>query len=888
MLDFLDFDISFPKLGSIVLKPDFRTDIDSQDLMIRGGDFYAVWDENKGFWSTSERTAIRLIDKELTKKGDELKEKFPESVIKVHFMKSARSGSLDTWHKYVQKQVRDSYTALDEKIIFSNTNVTKKDYASKALPYPLEKGSIAAYEELVGTLYSPEERTKFEWAIGAIISGDAKHIQKFEVFYGSAGTGKSTVLNIIQWLFDGYTSVFNAKELASANNAFALESFKSNPLVSIQHDGDLSKIEDNTKLNSIVSHERMEVNAKYTKIYTAKFNTFLFMGTNKPVKITEAKSGILRRLIDIQPTGEKVTYSKYKELINQVKFELGAIAYHCLEVYKDLGESYYDTYTPTEMMAATNDFYDFVSYYYKQFKKADKMDLSRGWALYKEYCDFANAYATSFRIFQTEMKNYFKEYDEEERTFKGFRSEKFRVKFKGEKESEKKAEDSWLIFTEQESIFDELFANWPAQYAKEDGTPEKSWKHVTTVLRDLDTSKLHYVNPPGETKLIMADFDVKDGEGKKDPKKNLEAARKWPKTYGELSRSGAGIHLYYFYDGDVSKLSRIFDVDIEIKVFTGNASIRRQLSKCNNLPIATINTGLPLKGEAKMVNWDGIKSEKMLRTMIIRNLHKEYHPDTTSSVDYIKHLLDQMYESGKPYDVSDMQQRVLNFALNSTHQSDRCLNTVSQMKFKSEEPESKDESIDISDEEEKYEDERLVFFDCEVYSNFFCIVWKYAGSPSCVHMVNPAPEDVEKLFHYKLVGFNCRGYDNHILYAASLGYSNEQLYDLSQQMINYHRGFFSQAYDLSYTDVYDFSTEKMGLKKWEIKLDIHHQEMGIPWDQPVPEDMMDKVVEYCENDVRATEAVFNARKDDFTAREIQVDLVKLLHEETKGEELIAA
>lgn len=85
-------------------------------------------------------------------------------------------------------------------------------------------------------------------------------LQKFMVLYGAAGTGKSTVLNIIQQLFDGYYSVFDAKALGSSSNSFALEAFKTNPLVAIQHDGDLSRIEDNTRLNSLVSHELMTVN----------------------------------------------------------------------------------------------------------------------------------------------------------------------------------------------------------------------------------------------------------------------------------------------------------------------------------------------------------------------------------------------------------------------------------------------------------------------------------------------------------------------------------------------------------------------------------------------------------------------------------------------------
>ena len=176
---------------------------------------------------------------------------------------------------------------LDEKLIFSNTKSGKRDYASKVLPYPLEEGSTNAYDQLMSVLYDEKERHKIEWAIGSIVTGESKKLQKFMVLYGAAGTGKSTVLNIIQQLFEGYYSVFDAKALGSSSNAFALEAFKTNPLVAIQHDGDLSRIEDNTRLNSLVSHELMTVNEKFRSTYANRFKAFLFMGTNKPVKITD-------------------------------------------------------------------------------------------------------------------------------------------------------------------------------------------------------------------------------------------------------------------------------------------------------------------------------------------------------------------------------------------------------------------------------------------------------------------------------------------------------------------------------------------------------------------------------------------------------------------------
>ena len=126
--------------------------------------------------------------------------------------------------------MRDSFQTYDDKLIYSITETNKKDYASKKMKYLLEAGDLSAYEKLMSTLYSEEERTKIEWAIGSIVSGESKKLQKFMVLYGAAGTGKSTVLNIIQQLFDGYYSVFDAKALGSSSNSFALEAFKTNPL----------------------------------------------------------------------------------------------------------------------------------------------------------------------------------------------------------------------------------------------------------------------------------------------------------------------------------------------------------------------------------------------------------------------------------------------------------------------------------------------------------------------------------------------------------------------------------------------------------------------------------------------------------------------------------
>ena len=870
-MDFYQIKERTLKKGVIEIYPDFRV-CRSGDLMVRGKSFYAIWDEERQMWSTDEYDVQRLVDKELSDYRNSISDRTVGEVVNVKYMGDFSSNSWIQFRNYVS-HLSDASKQLDENLTFANTEVKKKDYVSKRLPYPLEKGKCDAYDEIIGTLYLPEERAKIEWAVGAIVAGDAKNIQKFLVLYGEAGAGKSTILNIIQKLFAGYYTTFEAKALTSSSNAFSTEVFKSNPLVAIQHDGDLSKIEDNTKMNSIVSHEEMTMNEKYKPSYMSRINCFLFMATNRPVKITDAKSGIIRRLIDVKPSGKRIPPKRYQALMSQIDFELGAIAHHCLDVYREMGKNYYVNYRPLDMILQTDVFFNFVESNYHIFKEQDTVTLSQAYDMYKQYCDEA---LVDFKLakhkFREELKNYFNSFYDMTRVdgklvrsvYAGFLSDKFQVT----SEAPIEHPDS-LSMDYTESIFDEICSDCLAQYASSEETPIKKWEKVKTKLSDIDTNKIHYVKVP--INHIVIDFDLKDSEGNKSAELNIAAASKWPATYAEFSKGGSGVHLHYIYDGDPTKLNRVYSEGIEIKVFNGNSSLRRRLSKCNNIPIATINSGLPLKGE-KMINFDAVKSERSLRELIKRNLNKEIHPGTKPSIDFIYKILEDAYESGLAYDVTDMRPKILAFANNSTHQADYCIKLVGQMKFKSEESSLPKES----------KSDTLVFFDVEVFPNLFLVNWKYAGEENkCIRMINPTPQDIEKLLNMKLVGFNCRRYDNHILYARYIGYSNMELFNLSQRIINESRNcLFGEAYNISYTDVYDFSSVKQSLKKFEIELGIHHQELGLPWDQPVPEEKWVEVAEYCDNDVIATEAVFNARKADWIARQILADLSGLTVNDT--------
>lgn len=867
MLDFVKISTVVDKKGHIKIYPTFQV-TKTRDLMVRGGVFYAVWDEAIGLWSTDEYRCFDLIDQETANAYDEWLRNNPsnDETAEALYLQNFDSGLSEKWYRYIRKGLRDNYVPLDENIIFQNEETTRESYASKKLPYAISDGSCAAWDELVNTLYDSDEKRKIEWVIGSIATGASKTLQKFIVFYGSGGTGKSTILKIIDKMFAGYAISFDAKALGTINNTFSLEPFKSNPLVAIDHDSKLDKIEDNTKINSLVSHERMVVNEKHKNLYEQAFSCMLLIGTNNPVKITDAKSGIIRRLIDVSPTGKLVPKRRYLKLLSDIDFELGAIVNRCINIFKD-DPSYYDDYIAINMIESTNHMYNFVLDNFNELNTDDYISLSAAFDLYKRYCeDSGILYPMGKMAFKSELKNYYENFEVRSakgyNLYSGFITDKFMLKNEVKEEPEEK---SWLELSDNYiSAFNELYSDCPAQYATDD-KPRNKWAKVTTVLKDIkQQNRTHFVKLP--INHIFIDFDLKDENGNKSLEKNIEAANRFPPTYAETSKGGCGLHLHYIYTGDVDQLETLYSKNIEIKTCKGNAAVRRRLTLCNDLPISTISSGLPLKERKKMINEKTVKDERELKAKIAGNLLKKYCGATKPSVDFIKTLLDEAYEAGIPYDVTDMRPDIMQFALSSTNNSEYCAKVVAKMKFKSEQ---EPDNIPFP------EDAPIIFFDVEVFPNLFVICYKKLGSKNTMRLINPSPSEVRALLSNRLVGFNCRRYDNHIIFAASEGYTPKELFEVSQRIINKSaNAFFGQAWNLSYTDVYDFASaaHKQSLKKWEIELGIHHQELGLKWDEEVPEDLWETVAEYCVNDVVATEAVWNHLQPDFMARQILADL----------------
>ena len=903
-MDFLFFKENWKGKNNniLYLEPSYEF-VDSKDIIIKGSKVYAMYDEEKKVWKKEKTDFAKLMDRDLKKeyarRAEQSKNSSRNIILANDFKFDTFSNTSSGFMKSFNQSVKEYEDVnpnvdLDGKIIFKNTDLTREDYSTGRLNYSIEEGSTEAWDALAGTLYNPEEKEKIEWMIGSIISGYSKIMQKFFVFYGAPGTGKSTILHIIEAMFPNYFAPFMASRVVSSSE-FALDSLANNPLIAIQHDGDLSKVIDNSALNSVVSHETMKINEKNKTPYSMTFRCLLLLGTNEPVKLNSMKSGMRRRLIDIQPSGIKIPSNEFHALENKIKkFERGALAYKCLQVFNTLGEDYYIAYRPKKMEDRTNEFKDFVSENYELFEKQNFTFGKQVYELYTEYIGTMGGKKILSRLeIYNQIEDYFEGYKPKARVlingqeltvnkyWYGFKKELFSDDNDIVIMSQNKVLTDWLDFSEYYgstvSKLDIFLKDNKAQYANKDGIPSKRWDNVTTRLNDLETNKLHYVQAPEE--LIVIDFDIKNEKGEKDFELNKAAASEFPKTYAELSKSGAGIHLHYLYSGDVSELSRIFDDDIEIKIFTGNASLRRQLTKFNNESIAKISDGLPLKKKkgGKMFDKQALQTEKSLRKTIIRCLRNEIHGHHKPNMDFIYKILTDAYNNKVQYDLTDMYNDILSYAMSSSSKSDYCIELLAKMPLKSDEP------SDAKDEP-KYDDEgeKIVFFDVEVWPNLFIFGFKYLGGEKHI-LMNPKPEDVEWLVdnpQIKLIGFNCRKYDNHIVRGFLMGYTNKQLYEQSQKIVKAKKGdrkdngLLATAYDLSYTDIYDFSKKKQSLKKWEIELGIYHKEMDASWDEPLPEDKWEEAKIYNGYDLDATEALWLSKgiQVDFTSRMILADI----------------
>ena len=852
----------------------------TNDLVVKGGSMYAYWYE--GFWRTQLFDLVRIIDKQVNDFASDFTSKHADREVSAKMMSDHDTLIMDKFLKFC-KNMPDADVEFNSKILFSNDTPVRGDYSTTQLSYTPMPGATPAFDEMFNLLYAEEELRKIMWFIGASLTNNMPKIQKFLFLYGGKGSGKGTIIKVFKMLFEGYYSGIDLHKL-TGNSEFATAGVRETQLL-IDDDSDLSSIKDDTNLLKLTSHEPILVNNKYQSTYTVTFKGLLVAASNQRFKVRNIDSGITRRAVVAEPTDQTHNYENYMTLMEKMQFELPHIAQKAIDTFKKLGPGYYEDYVPFDMMESTDLFFSFMRDHAKAL--GDRTNLKTAAEMYRLYLQDMDYDTGGYKKkAKNELKRYYKTFVDQkkvdgENVKNVYEGLKWKDIFPGEPEpnfmNKGDSEEDLIEYfglREGSSKFDKVAAQYPAQYTNSEGLPKLKWDEVVTVLKEVDTKELHFVRVP--TRHIVIDFDVKNEDGEKDLSLNLKAAKKFPETYTELSKSGHGVHLHYIYDGDIEKLASEYDTDIEIKVYRGKSSLRRKLSLCNNKDITHISTGLPEKEETldmykdiEVIHWN----EHKMRTAIKGNLEKKYHSSTRPSIDFIVKIFEDAVAAGTKYDLRDMRQDILSFATSSSNQAPYCIKAVSKIKFSTIEQEDANE-IQVQAGKQFYKKEELYFYDVEVFPNLFIVVFKqYGKNNPKTTWINPTSAQIASLVERPLVGFNNRRYDNHILYSALLGASNLELYRQSQRIINDKNagsGMFSGAYELSYTDIYDYCNagNKKSLKKWEVELGVKHDEFELPWDQPVPEDMWERAAEYCGNDVDATEATFDATQADYNARRI--------------------
>lgn len=844
-----------------------------KDLVTRGGSFYAFWTGDR--WSTSFNELIISIDR-LTKAAvSELESHNQGQIVVGNYMNEDSSGLVQQFVKYC-KTFPSEEPVFNSRVIFSDETVSKEDYATTQLTYTPTEGPTPNFDFLIDTLYEPSEKEKIMWFMGAGLSGKIGSVQKFLYLYGGKGTGKGTVIDIFKLLFAGYYGDIDLG-LLTGNDPFATSQVRELPVL-IDADSDISKIKHDTNLLKLTAHEPLSVNQKYKEPYEITFTGLLITASNQRYQVGNIDSGINRRAVVAEPSNNHIPLPEYKKAKDKIKFELPGIAFKSIKLFEDRGLGYYEDVVDVGMMEATDLIFSFVREN-ALFLNKELVSLKVVSELYKNYLEDLGYETRGYkRRIKNELQRYYSEFYEQKKVdgvlvknvYAGFKYDMVFPEQKGKKHA-----SPGIALESSESPFERLYAGALAQYSNSAGTPQKAWKDVKTTLGDLDTTELHYVRVPDNH--IVIDFDLRGPDGNKSLELNEQRAADFPETYAEISKSGSGIHLHYIYDGDPTKLANQIEEHVEIKVFTGLQSLRRKFTKSNGKDVAHISSGLPLKEEAPSMFKDVediVWTEKKMRVAIKKNLHKEYHPNTKPSMDFIAKIFKDAEDAGVEYDLGDLRQDILIFAMRSTHNRPYCVKLAGNIKY-STMPDVPDIAEGQSRDQKFYDDKDLIFFDIEVYQNLFLVEFINQTDDKPTVWFNPKPAQIEWLTNQPIVGFNNTRYDNFILYGAMMGENNLQLYKRSVDIINRATKSPSpySAKGLCYTDIYDFSSNKQSLKKWEVQQGLIHDEFELAWDQPVPEDTWDRVAEYCGHDVLATRATFNGPcHEDYVARKILADL----------------
>ena len=178
--------------------------------------------------------------------------------------------------------------------------------------------------------------------------------------------------------------------------------------------------------------------------------------------------------------------------------------------------------------------------------------------------------------------------------------------------------------------------------------------------------------------------------------------------------------------------------------------------------------------------------------------------------------------------------------------------------------------------------DRVLVYDIEVYRHFWSITFKEYGKDVYYAFSSSSTDGYQGLMNQQvreflqerdpiLVGFNNKGYDNHVLALILHDYSHEDIKEFNDYIINdsgeYHAPWDWHKYPQGYyfhfpfIDLMDDLAERMSLKMYEGNKGMSIEETSVPFDldRPLTADEIELNDKYNRFDVDATEELLNDR-----------------------------
>lgn len=160
----------------------------------------------------------------------------------------------------------------------------------------------------------------------------------------------------------------------------------------------------------------------------------------------------------------------------------------------------------------------------------------------------------------------------------------------------------------------------------------------------------------------------------------------------------------------------------------------------------------------------------------------------------------------------------------------------------------------------------IAFYDFEVFKHDWLVVFKTTSHVYKIHNDRDKLKKILKNFSL-LIGFNNHNYDDYILAELLRDKVVTEVYDLSQSIVI---DKIKPKIRLNFPtiDVMQEMKQGVGLKEIEanLKLNIHETPVNFNLKRKLFDHEIEKTFQYCENDVKVTETIFNLRSDYFQSK----------------------